>query len=71
MKKEDEIKIECYKFEFEDGIIISDDYDYILESIKEDMKHLADHLYDNLEYKVSIIEITQEEYDNLPEFEGV
>ena len=70
MKKRDE-RIECYKFEFEDGIIISDDYDYILESIEEDMKHLADHLYDNLEYKVSIIELTPEEYDNLPEFEGV
>ena len=63
--------IECYKFEFKDGIIISDDYDYILESIKEDMKLLAEHLCDNLEYKVSIIEITQEEYDNLPEFEGI
>lgn len=71
MENKDEIKIECYKFEFEDGFIISDDYDYIIESIKEDMKHLADHLYDNLEYKITIIEMTQEEYDNMPEFEGV
>lgn len=68
---EKEFKIECYKFEFEDGIIISDDYDYILESIKEDMKQLADHLYDKLEYKITIEEMTQEEYDNLPEFEGI
>ena len=68
---EKEFKIECYKFEFEYGCIISDDYDYILESIKEDMKQLADHLYDKLEYKITIIEMTQNEYDNLPEFEGV
>ena len=69
MNEEDKIK--CYNFEFEEGIIISDDYDYILEAIKEDMKHLADHLHDKLEYKITIIELTQEEYDNLPEFEGI
>ncbi len=69
--KEREFKIECYKFESEEGTIISDDYDYILDSIKEDMKHLADHFHDKLEYKITIIEMTQEEYDNLPEFEGL
>ena len=69
--KEREFKIECFKFEFEEGVIIADDYDYILDSIKEDMKHLADHFHDKLEYKITIIEMTQEEYDNLPEFEGL
>ena len=69
--KEREFKIECFKFEFEEGVIITDDYNYILDSIKEDMKHLADHFHDKLEYKITIIEMTQEEYDNLPEFEGI
>lgn len=69
--KEREFKIECFKFEFEEGVIITDDYNCILDSIKEDMKHLADHFHDKLEYKMTIIEMTQEEYDKLPEFEGL
>lgn len=68
---EKEIKIEFYRLEVESVMITSDDYDYILEIIKEDMKQLADDPYDKLEYKISIVEMTQEEYDNLPEFEGV
>ena len=68
---EKEIKIEFYRLEVDSVMITSDDYDYILEIIKEDMKQLADHLYDKLEYKIIIIEMTQNEYDNLPEFEGI
>lgn len=64
---EKEIKIEFYRLEVDSVMITSDDYDYILEIIKEDMKQLADHPYDKFEYKISIVEMTQEEYDNLPE----
>lgn len=57
-----------FKLELNGSWLIDQNYDNILETIKNEIEELE--LNEPQDFKISLIEMSEEEYNNLPEFEG-
>lgn len=63
------MKKKCYKVEFNGSYLISEHLPDIMSTIENEVEQL-DPLDDPTEVLFSTVELTQEEIDNLPEFDG-
>ncbi len=56
-----------FKLELNGSWLIDENYDNILGTIESEIEQLE--LSEPIEFKLSLIEMSEEEYNNLPEFE--
>ncbi|GEJ45999.1 hypothetical protein [Chryseobacterium sp. ON_d1] len=59
---------QVFKLELNGSWFIDEDYDNILETLKSELEELE--LNEIIDVRISLIEMSESEYNNLPEFDG-
>lgn len=59
---------QVFKLELNGSWFIDEDYDNILETLKSELEELE--LNEPIDVRISLIEMSESEYNNLPEFDG-
>lgn len=59
---------QVFKLELNGSWLIDENYDYILETLKSELQELE--LNEPIDVQISLIEMSESEYNNLPEFDG-
>lgn len=59
---------QVFKLELNGSWLIDEDYDNILETLKSELEELE--LNEPIDVRISLIEMSEKEYENLPEFDG-
>lgn len=59
---------QVFKLELNGSWLIDENYDNILETINNEIEELE--LDYPIDFRLSMIEMSEEEYDSLPEFDG-
>lgn len=59
---------QVFKLELNGSWFIDEDYNNILETLKSELEELE--LNEPIDVRISLIEMSESEYNNLPEFDG-
>lgn len=61
--------MKCYKLEINGSYLISHNIDDIMETLKFEIQEGV-KIGENIQCEVYVLEMSEEEYNNLPEFDG-